>query len=241
MALHPELEIFTTADGSPTLSFRRDDGYAEKMHHTGGALTESLYIYHHGLTKALDADFPAKVISVGLGLAYNELITLAEFMKRGIHGKIWSFETMPFLSESFRNWTEGQAPDQYEALLEDISQRLENHFEISGLRSRAKQALTNGELELRGPFPSDAAQVGGAAIIFYDAFSNKMTPELWAETNLENILKPLIGRQSVLCTYAQTGAMKRVLKQLGFQLEKRPNFRGKRGSTLAIRNLNLAN
>jgi tRNA U34 5-methylaminomethyl-2-thiouridine-forming methyltransferase MnmC len=30
--------------------------------------------------------------------------------------------------------------------------------------------------------------------------------------------------------------MKRVLKGLGFQLEKRPNFRGKRGSTLAVRN-----
>ena len=237
MALHPELEIFSTADGSPTLSFRRADGYIEKMHHTGGALTESLYIYHHGLNKGLEAGFPAKVISIGLGLAYNELITLAEFTKRGIQGKIWSFETMAFLRESFQAWTEGQAPVEYAALLDDIAQRLEAHFQISGLRARAKQALVDQELELRGPFPDDTQAVDGATVIFYDAFSNKMTPELWAETNLKIILEPLIGEQVVLCTYAQTGAMKRVLKSLGFQLEKRPNFRGKRGSTLAIRNL----
>jgi tRNA U34 5-methylaminomethyl-2-thiouridine-forming methyltransferase MnmC len=239
MALHPELEIFTTADGSPTLSFRRSDGYIEKMHHTGGALTESLYIYHHGLKKALEAGFPAKVISVGLGLAYNELITLAEFMKREVRGKIWSFETMPFLRESFESWADGHAPTEYAALLDDIALRLEAHFEISDLRGRAKQALASGELELRGPFPGDAVRVDSAAVIFYDAFSNKMTPELWNETELRNILEPLIGEQVVLCTYAQTGALKRVLKALSFQLEKRPNFRGKRGSTLAVKNLKL--
>lgn len=39
--LPPNSEIVYTADGSPTLSFSREDGYREKMHHAGGALVKA--------------------------------------------------------------------------------------------------------------------------------------------------------------------------------------------------------
>jgi hypothetical protein len=228
MALHPGLEIFTTADGSPTLSFTREDGYIEKMHHSGGALAESLYIYHHGLAKALDAGMPARVVSVGLGLGYNELIATAEFARRGIEGKIWSFEAMPYLRDSFRAWLKGQADPEYTAILDEVCAGIEKHFGISGLRALAS-------CELRGPFPQDAAGVENAGVIFFDAFSNKMSPELWQEMDLEKNLAPLLAEHALLCTYAKTGALKRVLKNLGFKMEERPGFQGKRDSTLALR------
>src|SRR6476661_3491489 len=129
MDMHADLDIFITGDGSPTLSYRRDDGYIEKMHHSGGAFTESVYIYHTGLVTGLEAGNPANVISVGLGLAYNELICLAEFTRRGITGTIWSFEAMPVLKEQFTKWTNGEANSEYSNLMDQIAERTEKHFE----------------------------------------------------------------------------------------------------------------
>ncbi len=229
MDIRPDLEIFTTGDGSPTLSFKRADGYTEKMHHSGGALTESLYIYHYGLKRALDEGMLPHVISVGLGLAYNELIALAEFKKRGITGTIWSFEALPELREQFKAWIDGHAKPEYTQLLDEICLRIENHFGVNGLREAADQ------IQLRSFFPKDVVGVKDVGVVFFDAFSNKMSPELWLELDLENSLSPLLAPRALLCTYAKTGALKRVLKRLGFKLEERLGFQGKRDSTLALR------
>jgi len=235
MNMDKNLEIFTTADGSPTLIFRRDDGYLEKMHHSGGAFTESVYIYHYGLTKALDAGLPAKVISVGLGLAYNELLALGEFAKRNIEGQIWSFEALPVLKDQFRLWTTDNADAEYTKIMDEICTRIEDHCGVDALKSRANRALQSGRLQLRGLFPADSKGICDAGVVFYDAFSNKMSPELWQELDLQNSLEPLLAEHTLLCTYAKTGSLKRVLKNLGFQMQDRPGFQGKRDSTLATR------
>jgi len=235
--IHPDLQIFTTADGSPTLIFAREDGHLEKMHHTAGALTESLYIYHHGLTMALDQGLPPRILSVGLGLAYNELIALAELHKRGrADAKIWSFEALPYLREHFAQWCRRQnESSEYSAILNQVCARISAHFQVQDLRGLAAQALDDGHLQLRGAFPHDAQGIDQVGVVFYDAFSNKMSPELWREPDVQQALSPLLNDQSLLCTYAATGALNRVLKNLGFRLLKRSRFRGKRDSTLAIR------
>lgn len=236
MDIRPDLEIFITEDGSPTLSFKRADGYAEKMHHSGGALEESLYIYHHGLVRALDLGFPPRVISVGLGLGYNELIALAEFSRRGLKGKVWSFEALPELRGGFRDWLSAPGVgSQFGGILEDVCARVATKLGIPDLKKQAAQALKKDTLELREHFPDDAKSVRDAGVVFFDAFSNKMSPELWLELDLENNLAPLLAPRTLLCTYAKTGALKRVLKKLGFVMEERPGFRGKRDSTLAVR------
>ncbi len=241
MDMDANLEVFVTGDGSPTLTFARDDGYIEKMHHSAGAFSESLYIYHRGLTTALDAGVPPAVISVGLGLAYNELICLAEFIKRGMTGTIWSFEALPVLREQFVRWAGAgepgatQATPEYTKIMEDICTRTEAHFGITGLKTRARTALESGELKVLKLFPEEASLVANAGVIFYDAFSNKMSPELWQEEQLRRDLEPMLAPRALLCTYAQTGALKRVLKSLNFTLVDRPSFRGKRGCTLATR------
>jgi len=233
--LPPQLEICRTADGSPTISYKRADSYVEKMHHSGGALSESLYIYHHGLDLALAEGCPPHVVSLGLGLAYNELIALAEFQRRNQPGfRIWSFEADEYLRTQFAGWLQGQSGPLGE-VYDEIASSIEAHFKITGLRTIASEQFRNQSLQLRGPYPTDVSEVKDVGVFFFDAFSNKMSPELWQELKMHESLSQLLSPHAVLCTYAATGALNRVLKQLEFRLLDRPGFQGKRESTLAIR------
>lgn len=239
--LPPNLEIYTTSDGSPTLSWQRADGYVEKMHHSGGALEESIYIYHQALGLVLNEAPSARVLSIGLGLGYNELLCLSEFCKRGItNWRIWSFEAHPDLRHEFADWlTSGQASSElslvHEKLLNLIAQRLE--VPVEEIRSTARAALQDGRLQLRHSFPDDIAEIDHANLILYDAYSKKMDPHLWDERALIEKLGPLLDDRCFLATYAATGSLNRALKGLGFSLIPKPGFLGKRESTLARREL----
>lgn len=235
--LASEFEIFTTADGSPTLIYRRADGYLEKMHHSGGAFNESMYIYHHGLCQALDQGILPRVVSVGLGLAYNELIAIAEFHRRGLSNwRLWSFEAIPYLQNGFIEWLKmNRDESELTRILDLASEKVSRHFHLPQLKELAAQAWFDGRLILRQSFPNDTTEVHDIGVVFYDAYSNKMSPELWQETELQKVLQKMLAPHALLCTYAATGSLNRVLKNLGFKLLTRPGFLGKRESTLAIR------
>ncbi|MGE4132198.1 MAG: MnmC family methyltransferase [Bdellovibrionales bacterium] len=228
-------EIFITADASPTLSFKREDGYAEKMHHSQGALTESLYIYHSALLLAHQMGAPMHIVSVGLGLAYNELISLAELHLQKVPGKIWSFEVEGLLVENLRRWCQDDL--DHDQPLHLVGQRVAQHFAMdpSVLKAVASSALREGRWELRGGFPEALGDLAEIGLIFFDAFSSKMSPRLWAEDVLVQSLQHRLAERSVFTTYAATGSLNRALRTLGYSLSKRPGFSGKRESTLAIR------
>jgi hypothetical protein len=183
--LPDETEIFVTADGSPTLCFKRGDGYVEKMHHSGGALSESLYIYHQALLEGLKLG-PAKVLSVGLGLGYNELITAAEICRRGdTEFRLWSFETLTALRDGFVAWITEDAQGPLPSVFETVANSVAVHFSLAALdlKSTLKLAHSEGHWQMRGAFPQDLDGVMGN-VVYYDAYSRKMDPELWDEEAL---------------------------------------------------------
>jgi tRNA U34 5-methylaminomethyl-2-thiouridine-forming methyltransferase MnmC len=235
--LPSDLNIFITADGSPTLCFSRADGYVEKMHHSAGALSESIYIYHSVVADAVARGWPARVLSFGLGLGYNELLAIAEFAKRGVQDwKVYSFEAHPFLREEFCRWATdgaGGLAEILEQVLRQVSDRLE--MDREHLRTLIRSGLRDERLELRGAFPEAAPGAAGCSVVFYDAFSNKMESSPWSETTLQSELGPRLAQKCLFTTYAATGSLNRGLKALGFRLMNRAGFEGKRESTLAIR------
>ncbi len=236
--LPPNSEIFYTQDGSPTLSLKRDDGYVEKMHHSGGALSESLYIYRQALSEALTREWPARVLSLGLGLGYNELITISDLRKRGIDDfHIFSFETVPQLREGFAAWAGGGTGGKLAFVLDQVCKQVAGAQEIPTalLKTWTREALAKRALELRTSFPEDSEGVAQISVCYYDAFSKKMNPELWSEDMLVQTLNRLLASHCIVTTYAATGALNRTLKHLGFCLLEKPGFSGKRESTLAIR------
>lgn len=231
-------EIFYTQDGSPTLSLRRDDGYVEKMHHSGGALSESLYIYRSALDEAITRGWEIRVLSLGLGLAYNEIISICELRKREVAAfHIHSFETVPELRDGFKAWVGGATGGKLAFVFDQVLKQVAKAQEVPAalLRTWLKEALSSGFLELRGAFPEDSDGISEITVCYYDAFSKKMNPELWVEDMLKNQLDRLLARTCVLTTYAATGALNRSLKHLGFRLLEKTGFSGKRESTLALR------
>lgn len=238
--LPPNSEIFYTQDGSPTLSLKREDGYVEKMHHSGGALSESLYIYRAALNEALERGWPIRIFSLGLGLAYNEIISISELRKREVgEFKIFSFESVTQLREGFKAWAGGASGGKLAFVLDQVLKQVAQAQEVPAplLRSWIKAAIADGALEVREGFPADSGEVDQISVCFYDAFSKKMNPELWAEDMLKSTLDRLLSRNCVLTTYAATGTLNRSLKHLGFSLLDKAGFSGKRESTLAIREL----
>jgi hypothetical protein len=237
--LPKNLEIHTTADGSPTLSWRRADGYEEKMHHSGGALEESIYIYLHALETVLGADEVPRVMSVGLGLGYNELLTLGELFKRGQKDwQVWSFEAHPQLRAEFDEWLSYDGDKSELGLIySDVLRRVAMRLQIDPVRLKeaSRQARDDGRLQLRLSFPEDIDRIHDVNVVYYDAYSKKMDPHLWDEQGLIARLDPLLSEKCILATYAATGSLNRALRHLGFHLHPKPGFLGKRESTFAIR------
>ncbi len=238
-SLPNHLEVYITSDGSPTLSTRREDGYIEKMHHSGGALSESLFLYGEAFDLACAKGWPLRVLSVGLGLAYNELIAFAKTPESQLNElHIHSFETDAELSGGFANWLNSDTPESqlgllYEEVLGLVASA--HSLEPSELKSRAKDAWRAGRFKLHGRFPEEAHGLEPFNVVFFDAFSSKMSPELWLETAMFETFSKLLAPRCVLTTYAATGALNRVLRQLQFDLVDKPGFQGKRQCTLAIR------
>jgi tRNA U34 5-methylaminomethyl-2-thiouridine-forming methyltransferase MnmC len=133
--------------------------------------------------------------------------------------------------------TDGQKENELDTLFNQVLVQVAGRLNIPAidLNLALRHGLIMGQLELRSTFPADSDGVQGCNCIFYDAFSKKMDPQLWNETELQNILAKLTAPKCVLASYAATGALNRVLKNLGFHLTGRPGFEGKRESTLAER------
>lgn len=239
--LPTDLTILETDDGSPTLAFQRPDGFSERMHSGGGALTESLYIYGEALERLLAQSVPlrpVRVLSFGLGLGYNELITIARLanVSDNLDWRIFSFEALASLRQEFHAWANREMSSELNFVTEDLAQRIAAHFSIEPLRlkSLTQQALDNKQLELHSSFP-EAQPAESCNLVYYDAFSNRMNQAPWDEQHLINTLKPVLKPDCIFTSYAATGTLKRALKHLGFRLIDRQGFHGKRESTLAIR------
>jgi tRNA U34 5-methylaminomethyl-2-thiouridine-forming methyltransferase MnmC len=235
--LPPNTEIFYTADGSPTLKFFRADGYVEKMHHAGGAVSESVYIYVEALQCQLRLKRTPKVLAVGLGLGYNELLTLAELLKTDtVDFKIWSFESLEPLRTGFNQWALGTLTGEYAGVLNQTAKSVAEIMKVplDDLKRTLKQSLDSGKLELRGSFPAEATNIK-ANVVYYDAYSRKMDEALWDEDTLVNSLSTTLSEDCVFASYAANGNLTRSLKRLGFRLCMKTGFKGKRESTIAFR------
>jgi hypothetical protein len=232
-------QVFITQDGSPTLIWPGPEGAAEKMHHSAGALSESFYIYHQALRETVQRSWPMRVLSLGLGLGYNELIAIGEAHASGATDwQVWSFEASLELRRNFSAWlaggnVNGSLHTAFDQVLAGVAGRFALRPE--DLKTLARTAASGGKLELRGAFPAESANLTGCTCVFYDAFSKKLSPELWIEDQLTSHLERITAANCVLSTYASTGVLNRALKRLGFRLLEKKGFSGKRESTLAIR------
>jgi protein-L-isoaspartate O-methyltransferase len=93
-----------TADNSPTLRLISSaTSKPESMHHSGGAATETKYIYGEAILKALTFQKDLNFLVVGLGLGYIEIL-ISSLIE---NAKIESYEIDEELRTHFLDWVKG--------------------------------------------------------------------------------------------------------------------------------------
>lgn len=70
-------------------------------------------------------------------------------------------------------------------------------------------------------------------LVYYDCFGARVQPDLW-EKPLFEIVKNKMQKEGLLTTYSSKGSVRRILQELGFQVEKLEGPKGKREMLNAI-------
>lgn len=229
------MEIIITEDLSPTLQIQG----CEPMHALTGALSETLYNYRPTIEFALTQPEP-KILSVGLGLGYNEILcyALASSSKNFVP-QVHSYESESWLKEDFLSWISSSVPpdkfahDTYQTILLQTTRAL-NKDPIK-VKELLQEAVTTKKLQLHQALTPGSLAPQQFNGILYDAFSQYTNPELWTEEFLSSFIDGFAGQTCQISTYASTGHLKRALKSKSFQITTRKGWGKKRESLIASR------
>jgi tRNA U34 5-methylaminomethyl-2-thiouridine-forming methyltransferase MnmC len=211
-----EPKLILTGDGSHTL-FNHDIN--EHYHSTYGAIQESKHVFiRAGLEYAGISIDSINLLEIGFGTGLNALVAMqwADEHKKTI--EYTSLEAYPISKEIAENLN-------YTDLLNlDRATFFKMHFE-SAERTTLSEYFSIQLLI--GRIQEITLQTAHFNVVFFDAFSPVVQPEMWTEDVLQKIAVSM-KRGGVLTTYSTKGIVKRALKNVGFKIEKLPGPVGKR-------------
>ena len=116
-----------TKDNSPSLILGSDE-LNEMMHNSYGAFKESLYIYESALIQAHnEQNLPLSVYSLGLGLAYNEWISMGYCLKHNLSLKLQTSESEEWLYHVLKQVV---GLEQLSEEFKDVYQAMERVIEL---------------------------------------------------------------------------------------------------------------
>ncbi len=241
--LTPELEALSegwvlqwTDDKSPTLSLGKA---GEWMHHRAGALGETLYVYGHASEIALEGG-ARRFVSVGLGVGYVEWVLFGLALKSACPRdglRIQSFEGNPGLRAGFERWLTTRETGELGNVFGGVVQAVAEHFGLSAetLQAFAREHFTRGWWTLEPALTVETMWPHRADCIFFDAFSQKTSPQLWDAAFLQQWLTQCANVPCTFASYASNRSLRSALHKAGFTLIGRQGFGGKRECTLAHR------
>lgn len=194
------------------------------MHHSGGAFSETIYIYEPVVKAAFERFENPTIVSVGLGLGYNEILVAKR--AAGKPCNLVSFESDENLRNCFQEFMKGNFSP-----LNQLYHKICRYFEVDEAEIQEWFQKQNWRCEPALVSPKQIpAPVHG---FLWDAFSKNSTPELWEEKFLiECLSRGVTG--STVATYASNSVLKRSLKATGYHVDVRDGFQGKRNATFAV-------
>lgn len=224
------MNFVTTADGSKTI-FHETIG--EHYHSKHGAVQESKHVFlRSGLQYYLEnriheqKDNTVSILEVGFGTGLNFLLTADYCNQLNIGLHYTGIEAYPLEKEVIAQTgydKEVQTPlwhsflEQYGRALSS-SQKLLNDIDLTIAYQEVLNFRTEQHVDL----------------LYFDAFAAVHQPEMWSRETLEHVCSFLkVG--GVFVTYAITGNLKRIMKSLGFTIEKAPGAPGKREMLRAVK------
>lgn len=199
-------EIEITNDGSATLYVKELD---EHYHSVKGALTESKHIFRDCafLYRNRSKGEVARVLEVGFGTGLNAVVTaMAADAEHPVH--YISIEKYPVDADTLSQLKYGEIVD--EKLYNDI---------INAEWNREVEITPFFTLEkIEGDYLTDNLP-SNIDVIYFDAFAPEKQPEMWSREAFER-LYATTNSGAVLTTYCSKGVIRRMLMDIGFEVER---------------------
>ncbi len=219
-----ETSIFKTQDGSDSIYSER---FGVPYHSKYGAIQESRHVFlQSGLYPRLTALSEVAVLEAGLGTGLNALLSSLEAtaQRKNIH--YVALEAYPIALEQALtlNYAEhlgASAKETLEAIHAldwGIPHQLSPYFTFE------KRRISFDALNEEAAFD----------VVYFDAFAPNAQPELWGEEVLGRMYRAL-KENGIFVTYCAKGAVKRCLKELGFEIEALQGPPGKREMTRGVK------
>lgn len=236
MRLPSHMKLVQTEDNSPSIEISYSHSQ-ELMHSSLGAFSETIYIYLSALEKSSELKIPMNILSIGLGLGYNELITIGYCLHKKQEPQITSYESDLFLRSQFTDWIVNPSQDsQLQSSYDKILKLTADYFKISpsSIYSKLVELFQNQSFDLKEKFVI-SEEKKPYNVVFYDPFSQSSMPDFWQDEFLDSFFKKMCANKCVISSYAATGIFKRCLEKNLFTVNLRPGFARKRNSTMAWR------
>ncbi len=223
-----------TADGSPSLEWLSS---GEAMHNRLGALSETVDIYGGAFLDTLSVTNSVRVLSVGLGLGYNEIMMASLCLHKKVSSiQVLSFEENSQLREDWWSWLD-QEPCYLSSCYEEITHLFSKLYNLPSVEIKKflQMQYTNNHWQLRERLEARSEFPQLFNCILYDPFSSKTNPECWNEDFLYSLFKKVCQPFCIVSTYSAKGTLKRSLQKLGFKVSTPIGFGGKRNRIYAVR------
>lgn len=200
--------IEQTEDGSATLYVPELN---EHYHSVKGARTESQHIFIDMGLKASAAPCP-HILEAGFGTGLNALLTLQEAERTGRPVRYTGIELYPLA------WTEVEAlhysDDPRLRLLHEAPWEEEVCLTPTFRLLKLRRDLTSWQADdERSPLRCD--------VVYFDAFAPEKQPALWTPAVFRNLYRCLTPG-GILTTYCAKGAVRRLMQDIGFRMERLP-------------------
>ncbi len=203
--------LIQTSDGSYTLY---SNCFNQHYHSINGAKTESLHIFINLGLKNFK-NYKISILEIGYGTGLNALLTYLhnkdlnnEIIYHGIDNNI-------IFKVSF---------DKIFSLFSIPGEEIEM-FYLSGTQDvfvSDKFLLQKELIDFNVFFPAKKYD-----IIYFDAFSPEVQPDMWSYDNLQKIINSL-NQGGLFVTYCVQGKIKQTLRDLGMNVKRYPGPPGKR-------------
>lgn len=219
---HIQRELQETADGSHTLFIPEMD---EHYHSVNGAVQESRHVFieaglHHQAKKDIT------VFEIGFGTGLNAFLTLLDAEENGRKVDYYSVELYPLEQELVQSLNYGKVicPEK-----KDLFQAL--HAAPWNETAYITNLFTLHKIQGDN---NSCALPEGIDLVYFDAFAPDKQPEMWNQEIFDRLYAHM-AQGGILTTYCAKGAVRRMMKEAGYSVERIPGPPGKREMLRAIR------
>ncbi|MCY0968560.1 tRNA (5-methylaminomethyl-2-thiouridine)(34)-methyltransferase MnmD [Chryseobacterium wangxinyae] len=220
-------EIRTTNDGSKTLFISELN---ENYHSHHGALQEAEHVFiKNGLN--LINDYEINILELGFGTGLNVLVTINEYLKTDKNHIInyYTLEKYPINEHEIESLAYFDHFDNIE--LKNIYRKIHQTDWEKSVEITKGFNLKKIQCDF---FDLKNIELPDISLVYYDCFGARVQPDLW-EKPLFEMVADKMKINGLLTTYSSKGSVRRILKELNFDVQKKQGPPGKREMINAIK------